>query len=102
MQENNPRNHIRNVQTGSVGSSSLGTVSLTCSTGETSSSSSTAGSSFRVLSAVGFLVSAEEPLSVSISKEAIIRFGWTVSGKIEEKDAVVMGSCFLFFQFFSF
>lgn len=38
--EINPKDHIRNVQTGRVGSSSLETVSRTSSIGETSSSSS--------------------------------------------------------------
>ncbi|KAL5855131.1 hypothetical protein ACOSQ4_004933 [Xanthoceras sorbifolium] len=40
--ETRPKNHIRNVHTGRVGSSVLVTVSRTSSTGESSSSSSTA------------------------------------------------------------
>lgn len=38
IQESNPRNHIRKVQTGIEGSSSLETVRRTCSIGEMSSS----------------------------------------------------------------
>lgn len=40
MQERVPRTHIRNVRTGREGSSVVGTVRATCSTGEFSSSSS--------------------------------------------------------------
>ncbi|PON73570.1 hypothetical protein PanWU01x14_057520, partial [Parasponia andersonii] len=39
--ESVPKNHIRKVNTGRVGSSVVGTVRATCSTGEFSSSSST-------------------------------------------------------------
>lgn len=39
MHEANPRVHVLNVSAGCVGSSVVGTVSLTCSIGESSTSS---------------------------------------------------------------
>lgn len=75
--ENRPRNHMRKVHTGSDVSSVLGTVSRTCSTGE-SSSSSIEGSS------VSFLLGSRSISTVPILFE---------KGKQERREILVY--CFV-------
>ena len=84
--ETSPRNHIRNVQTGWVGSSVLDTVSRTSSIGDTSSSSSKV-----VVVVLGF--SRSEPMAVPL----VVVMGWKKRQK-KESDVVML----LFLCFFKF